>query len=344
MKNKYYYIFSTCIFVKGIHRGIIYDLQREDYDYVPNSLIDLFSKYNGRQISSLYKNFTSDDIETINDYISFLEEKEYIFCSNFKIDKNNLPPLEEEFKSPYQISNLIIDVSLFIRNNFEIINSQIEKMGCGGILLRVFKKDDFKYLKDIISFLELSSCRNIQIYVNNYENVYEDLQEVAKKNQRILNVVIYNSEQKGTGTDIDYNFFWYRETNILEETSSHKVYFTNFNVNTPLYIESLNYNTYYNRKIYINCNGDLKNSPESDSFFGNIINTYFDNLFNNSDFNYLWFIKKDDLVTCKLCEYRYMCVDARIPEFNKNLKKYLFNRACNYNPYTNQWKLIEDVE
>ena len=44
--DKKLFLFSCCIPVKGSARGAIYDLQRDDIELVPNSLVDFISYIN----------------------------------------------------------------------------------------------------------------------------------------------------------------------------------------------------------------------------------------------------------------------------------------------------------
>jgi radical SAM protein with 4Fe4S-binding SPASM domain len=53
----------------------------------------------------------------------------------------------------------------------------------------------------------------------------------------------------------------------------------------------------------------------------------------NPRFTKLWKTRKDDINTCKDCEFRYICSDCRafVQSENKPLK-------CNYNPYIANWE------
>ena len=58
-------------------------------------------------------------------------------------------------------------------------------------------------------------------------------------------------------------------------------------------------------------------------------------------FKKYWNITKDEISTCKDCEFRYICTDCRSytesPEdyYSKPLK-------CGYSPYTNKWEQWSD--
>ncbi len=58
---------------------------------------------------------------------------------------------------------------------------------------------------------------------------------------------------------------------------------------------------------------------------------------NESSFKQYWSIKKDQIDTCKVCEFRYMCTDCRVFIENSD-DLYSKPSKCNYNPYTGIWE------
>jgi radical SAM protein with 4Fe4S-binding SPASM domain len=99
----------------------------------------------------------------------------------------------------------------------------------------------------------------------------------------------------------------------------------------------LTYNTFFNKKVFINQNGEVYNQPGSQKSFGNINNKSILDISLKIQFQDQWLIKKDDIDVCKDCEYRYMCVDARIVK-SRTDGSHFFPYECNYNPYICKWK------
>jgi hypothetical protein len=54
-------------------------------------------------------------------------------------------------------------------------------------------------------------------------------------------------------------------------------------------------------------------------------------------FTKFWNIKKDNTEICKDCEFRYMCVDDRIP-IQISETDYKYSTECGYNPYIGKWQ------
>ena len=108
-RKRIFKLFSNCIQVKGYNRSIICDLQKEDYFLIPNSLYDFF---NGDIFElNLNNKYLDDEKTTINQYISFLLEKNLIF----EINENEIelfPKLDLTWDYPSTISNAIFDIIL----------------------------------------------------------------------------------------------------------------------------------------------------------------------------------------------------------------------------------------
>lgn len=104
--------FVTSRFFSGPLRGIIYDLNREDYAFVPHDLVRFYS-------SILYKPI---EIVNLSDeknkfFFDYLIENEHIFLS-LPEHMNNFPELDLTFKYPGELQSAIIIVENSLSSNF----------------------------------------------------------------------------------------------------------------------------------------------------------------------------------------------------------------------------------
>jgi radical SAM protein with 4Fe4S-binding SPASM domain len=110
-----------------------------------------------------------------------------------------------------------------------------------------------------------------------------------------------------------------------------------FLLNIDGFLESQKYNLFYNRRIFIDNENNIKHSIEENEKYGMIKNQNLIEIISNNEFKKLWGISKNQIEVCRDCEYRYICPDNRIPvEKGKDLYYHLTD--CNYNPYTNLWQ------
>jgi len=97
------------------------------------------------------------------------------------------------------------------------------------------------------------------------------------------------------------------------------------------------YNTYFNKKISIDINGKIKNSPACSKSYDNIREITLLEVMGKPGFKDLWHITKDKIDVCKDCEFRHICSDCRA--FIKDPENIYSQPAkCTYNPYIAKWE------
>ena len=95
--NNYFYIHTNCIIVKGYLQSTFCDLERNDYEILPNILSDLLIKYNGKKIELMLKSLDKNDQDILIEFLEYLLEKEYIFVSENECGIKNEIDFEKLF-------------------------------------------------------------------------------------------------------------------------------------------------------------------------------------------------------------------------------------------------------
>jgi hypothetical protein len=62
------------------------------------------------------------------------------------------------------------------------------------------------------------------------------------------------------------------------------------------------------------------------------------NLLKSTKLTKYWNVRKDNTDVCKNCEFRYFCLDDRIPDIRPKDNSWYYKTECNYNPYIAKWK------
>ncbi len=329
-----FHIFACCFPVKGKTRGILYDIQRQDFDYIPNDLIDIIEKYEGKTLRDIYNDFEKDIHHIIDEYFEFLFDNEYIFFSD--VDKSLFPKLEDSFERPFKIGNMIIDVTNLMLDNINTIFNQIEEYGCEAILF-IFNESAL-FEKNFIPLLEkfeYSSVRTLEIFVKNDIYYNFDYDRISLEYGKLSRIVFFSSDSNTLKTTKNHLLL----INTKEPLDSREniININNFLITDKLFFETKKFNNYFNRKVYIDENLNIRNSPNSEEIFGNIKNDNIIDIIEKQDFQKLWKISKDMIKDCMLCEYRYMCVDSNLLQFNEKEKIWERNQKCSYNPHNNIW-------
>lgn len=331
--NKYISLYSNCISVDGYNRSIIYDLQRSNFYFIPNNISYILKKKSKLKIDDILELFSKDNNQQeIEDYINLLIEKDFLFL----LDKDELdffPLMDLSWWKPSVITNLIIDFSSVNQYMYEYI----EPLGIFQIAIRV-NKNMFLHLDSFLTKISNSRVKGIQLILDHSTELVDKLDELIDTHLRINEVIIYNSP---TQSEVFYRdkvlLVYKKEPTNLSSQKKNKL----SNPDLNLFTESQKHHTYFNRKLYIGLNGEIKNAPECEEEFGYIQGLRnveeLKSIISNPEFQKYWLINKELCDVCKDCEFRHMCVDNFIP-YQRADKSWYHKEECNYNPYISKWK------
>lgn len=313
-------LFSDIIITDGYQRALIQDYHRHKKFFIPLYLSDLIKKYDGiiekDYVLSLLENGKNP---LFQEYYDFLTENDLIFS----VEKKNVklyPKISHDYKMPFKIDNVTI---LITNHNYKNIFKAFDK----GIFNYTYC---FKLIFcDEISSVDMDSLlgaviskehRYLCVVHNPSANNSKILQE--NKDPLIMEVKL----DKKVDSNICYN------DSLIE----FPIFFNEF----FLYIEALKFNPYFHKRLFIDGDGYLRNTPETPSSRFKIsdihnVNDLFE-IVESPSFSKYSNIPKSKIEVCRCCEYRYMCVDNRIPR--KEGKRWIYTDSCPYNPYICTWK------
>lgn len=337
-ENQYLKLFACCIPVKGQSRSIICDLQRYNFDFIPNDLFDLLDKQASLlPLGKLKDEFGKENEETLESYIQFILENEYGFlCEEHELE--NFPPLDLQWESPTYITNAIIDFDKDSIHDVATIATQLDKVGCKALELRFYDEASLDQLNAVLEkfsdtrlnviYLKMKYFKELQMY---------DLEMLGIQHKRVKEILVHSANEDQTvKSESTFLRCIFTRTEITSELCCGNIHPGNFRINTQLFTESLQFNSCLNKKISVDKNGLVKNCPSSAQSFGNHKEVQFMDLVFDKDFTKKWNITKDQVDVCKVCEFRYICTDCRvfIEDNNNPLSKPI---KCNYNPNEAQW-------
>ena len=338
MINNNYIPASTSLIVNGFERGVIIDLPRNKYEFVPNSISDFLKLLKKQPFKTIYNDTPLEYQSIVIEYLEFCLEKEYVLEIPHEVEKKQFPKLNLQFELPSIISNLVIKLNKDSQINYETIKNVLTFTKCYNIQL-IFENDfELQNIDTLLSAISPIGLRSIEIIAPFNPNFnYQTLTDVHKN---IAYIFIYSAPTKQV---LKEHYFGVQQ--IYSSTSDFKITYLKslnfFNVNITLFTESQKHNTYFNRKLFIGSNGEIKNSPESLHIFGNINDIKpvgkILQIINSTKFQSYWLVNKDIIDVCKHCEFRHMCVDNRIP-IKRNASEYFMETECNYNPYITKWQ------
>jgi len=237
-KKEFLMLFCECIPVKGFNRSIIYDLNRNDYDFIPNELVSFIEYAKGKELHEIYNFYGSENKIFVKEYLHFLENKEYIFW----IDEDEIeffPSLENTWHYPSIISNCVIEVDPHFLDLLDAILLQLKAVQCHYVTLRFVNKSSINIIKTIIEKFEGSNIKTIQLILidDTYKN-YEIAESIMSFDKRIIEIYIiestFNFEKIFGKRRISFS----KVSNFQFNNSLQQISTVNFRVNIYLFFES----------------------------------------------------------------------------------------------------------
>ena len=328
---------TTCVYVKGYYRSVIIDLHRNTYDYVPASVIDFLILLKKKSINEIYNETPNEFKEVISEYVDFCTTKEYILEIPKEINKAQFPNINLDYLTPSIVTNICVEFDENSKLEFNKLKGLISITNCYTIQLIYSEKYNLNYISKQISELSVIGLRSIELILN-YDPKF-DFRQLIEIHKNISFIFIYSAPKTEL---IKEHYFGIQQIFSSEKKFKFRQIknIDDFNVNISLFTESQKYNTYFNRKLYIGVDGQIKNAPETEDKFGNINSIEnFDQILkiiNGTKFQKLWKVSKKDIDICKHCEFRHVCVDNRVPK-KRHENEYFNEIECNYNPYIAKW-------
>lgn len=328
MKNKFK-LFACCLMTRGASRTSITDVQRGKIYFIPNALFDLLSENSDLTIASAKAKYENKFDEEIDEYFNYLVENELgFFCDN----PNSFPPISLDWERPEIITNALIDIDENSNYDVRKFLSDIQQLGCKNIEIRIFGGYNIDGVTALCNEFEDSIFRFVSIIVKYHKTLcVQTIQLLMNRYPRIQNFVVFSSE------------FSHKEDKILFVTnnidSSNCCGVVSPNYFTPtleLFSESQHFNSCLNRKISVDVNGNLKNCPSLRKSFGKVNKVTISDLIKTPEFQKKWNISKQQIDTCKVCEFRNVCTDCRAYVVDPD-SLYSKPAKCTYDPYTSTW-------
>lgn len=334
-RNEYFILFSNCIPVKGASRSIICDLQLSRYRTIPNLLVEILSHSRNKTISEIKKLYNNQYDKGIDAFVKLLIDEEWGFYTD---TPESFPELDLKWESPSLITNFIIDINKKSNFNYKKIIDQLNELRCEALQVRCFDEIDIQTFFNIAEIAKESCLINMEFILKySMETTTEVLKKIMETNRRIRYFYIHSSpEDKYEILPDNAGNIYYIKQVIDSDNHCGIIHPDFFRVNIELFTEAQKHNTCLNKKLSLDTKGEIRICPSLKKSFGNIKDTPLKSLISNSEIKKMWGINKDQINTCKDCEFRYICTDCRafLSDENNPLSKPL---KCNYDPYTAQW-------
>ncbi|MBS1556144.1 MAG: grasp-with-spasm system SPASM domain peptide maturase [Bacteroidetes bacterium] len=266
----------------------------------------------------------------IGEYFDFLLKNELGFNTK---NPEYFPDIDLKWQRPEVITNAIFDIDKNSNYDVSKVISQIQRLGCKNVEFRIFSGYFMRDLEILSSLFIDSIFRFVSILIQYDDSMtFEKIKALVCENPRIQGLILFSAPYDDSLED----FIRYTKQSINTANCCGVVHPKYFSPNLDMFSESQNFNTCLNRKVSVDVNGNIKNCPSMIADFGHVDEVDLTDVVALPEFQKYWKVSKNQIETCKVCEFRHVCTDCRAFTTDAN-SQYAKPSKCSYNPYTNTW-------
>lgn len=335
-------LFACCVPVRGARRSTVCDLQRHAYRFIPNVLFEILTEHAGKTPAQLEALYGEGSRPVLDEYFAFLEGNELGFWCD---DPDAFPLLDLSWDRPEQVTNAVIDVDAGSAHPWATLLGELDGLGCRALQLRFFDAFTLDEVEAVLEHTRAGRLRSIDLLLR-HDPAWTDaeLEGLCMRHQRISQVLVHSApEDRVARTPRLGTPLCYRRQVVDSSAHCGHVNPTYFAITVEAFTEAQAYNSCLNRKIAVDARGAIRNCPAMPRSFGTAGSTPLRRALEQPEFREAWSIHKDQVETCRDCEFRYVCTDCRA--FVRDpANPYSKPARCGYDPYTATWHQAEPAE
>ncbi|RAJ88009.1 SPASM domain peptide maturase of grasp-with-spasm system [Chitinophaga dinghuensis] len=328
-------IYANCQLVHGANMSLLCDLQLHKFYHIPNDTFEVLQYLKQHSIQDCIAHFGEDNQEAIDSYIHFVVKKEMGFIDDRLLEQ--LIPIDFQWDRFTPVTNVILEYNERLNYANKFVGDLFD-LNVQALEIRCYHTVQLDHLLPLVEMFNDKTLRVIKLILPYDGSIsLNDLETVVKKNPRVKSIWIHDApEHKVEKIFNDTVAVVSLARPINACTACGEISSSYFQSNMELFSESQHYNTCLNRKLSIDYNGYIRNCPSMEQHFGHMEEVELSAVLKDPLLKEYWGIRKDDIDTCRDCEFRHVCTDCRAyleePEnrYSKPLK-------CGYSPYTNEW-------
>lgn len=297
-RKMYFTLYSDKIPVEGKDRSAICDLERKRYTYIPNALYEILTRFSDRSVQELKKLY--QEPERIIEYFEFLQNEELGFYTQ---EPERFPRIDLEWQRPESIIVAELQVDDSLEDHHLKALDELDQAGCKHVEIAAKRGLPYEEIDSLFTLFSGAGFRTIDLLLGYETSTPLDRFLKLKDELPEFNILVFHSapqEYRNT----DKRTFW-SQRSLADLKKREDPPFQNLILNREFFLESLYFNPYYNRKVSIDEEGNVKNAIEHQRSFGRIGERPLGNIVNGEEFRELWYASNDKVEDVKDWELRY---------------------------------------
>jgi len=304
-KPLYFKLYQCNQLVRGKQWGAVYLLNRNRIERLPLGIYDLIKELDETPVSYVEKNYRNGVVQEWIEY--FLK-----YSLGFLTDEpNRFTRLPEEYLKPSLLQRGQIEYDLHNPNyDIGVAIASFEELLCKHLELRIVGRS--VGLADIHEFLSLfDDCcsRSILLLIEKSSLKTHELNKLLQMHPKIYRIILFEQPP------ISISQQWLLTTvkKSYQELTSRPWDLGCTIISMSFYLESLQHNTFYHKKMAISRDGYIKNDLILTANFGRILqekDTVLE-VYRSDLFRQFWDVSVDRIEGLKDSELRYALYPAR---------------------------------
>ncbi len=300
----YFLLYAHNIPVRGRDRAALYNLQARQVFHIPLVLTDILAALRDEPVAAVRTRFAPNRPDLFDAYLDFLIGNDLGFYTD---TPDCFPPLPLDWDTPHHIQTAVIDLCIDSYDPIPLI-ADLDALLCRHIELRLSKGNGSGAdLEAVIAATHDRGFRSITILLD-YEVVLAQAQawthRVFESCPRIDFIMVYNAPFAGKSrTNPDHIQFI--EDNLNTPIQGDLITKRQLIVNFPYFTECHHFNPYYNRRLCISQQGQMKNCLLHERSFGTVGQIPLLAVIESEAFQALWHASPDRTDRLRDSELRY---------------------------------------
>ncbi len=342
---EYFRLHGNCFMVKGASKALIYDLFKNRTVGVSTNIAELYeTELKIHPYQDVLERYASWK-DQINKFTQHLIENDFAF---FTDEPDSFPPMNIDFDLKKRIYSSVIELDSSLFKEYAKLFDNLLALDCSIFYIIIRDESiDLRALKKLLGIFKESRATWVQVIMDEVYFNFQELNEITHDMR--INYKIYNAPKD----EIVEGRWWLEESvykfKLIEYSTSpfdlhanSQYGYEHFYPTQSTFTESQNHNPFFNLKLCISKNGEYKNDLSFSQSFGNFQTRSLQELLKDENFTKLWYLSNDKIEKCKDCQHRFQCVsNSNINELDGNYHK---TNSCNYDPYTDTWHEINELE
>lgn len=291
-------LYSDKIPVEGKERSAICDLERKRYTFIPNALYEILTRYSSRSIKELGRLYEAP--ERVEEYFEFLREEGLGFYTR---SPERFPSIDLEWHRPEPVVVAEIQVQDSLEDHHLKALDELDRLHCKHVEVAAKEALSAEEIESLFALFAGSGFRTVDLLLQHDPAYPVDRILRLKERTPEFNLLVFHGAPDRERDTEKLVFRTPRSLGDLKKRESPP--FQRLIINREFFLESMEHNPYYNRKVSIDEEGRIKNAIEHEADFGKIGSKSLERVIASEEFQELWYACNDKVEDVKNWELRY---------------------------------------